>query len=187
MAPTGLDDAAIVDLLTPTPSPDADQAGKIHDDEAGGNESPASGDEPTRPVVGAGLELRARLSTLLGRDQYPAELAGWGYLHAELAREQPAPDRPARPPAPPRASHRRVAGARRCPARSGRRLNGAGRLGRRDRRPGRPTRLRHRKRGPVPRRRHPASPRRRAAPLPPGGPPAPRCAAAWRSAIGTAS
>jgi hypothetical protein len=37
--------------------------------------------------VGAGLELRARLSTLLGRDQYPAELAGWGPIHAELTRD----------------------------------------------------------------------------------------------------
>jgi hypothetical protein len=83
----GLDDAAIIDLLTPTPASDADQAGNTHDDEAGGNESPASGDEPTRPMVGTGLELRARLSTLLGRDQYPAELAGWGYLHAGLARD----------------------------------------------------------------------------------------------------
>jgi hypothetical protein len=32
------------------------------------------------------LELRVRLSTLLGLDQYPAELAGWGFVHAELAR-----------------------------------------------------------------------------------------------------
>ncbi len=34
-----------------------------------------------------GIELRVRLSTLLGRDQYPAEIAGWGPAHAELARE----------------------------------------------------------------------------------------------------
>ncbi|MBV8993651.1 MAG: HNH endonuclease [Pseudonocardiales bacterium] len=33
------------------------------------------------------MELRVRLTTLLGRDQYPAELAGWGPLHAELARD----------------------------------------------------------------------------------------------------
>jgi hypothetical protein len=33
------------------------------------------------------VELRVRLSTLLGHDQYPAELAGWGPLHAELARD----------------------------------------------------------------------------------------------------
>jgi hypothetical protein len=35
----------------------------------------------------AGVELRVRLSTLLGHDHYPAELAGWGPVHAELARE----------------------------------------------------------------------------------------------------
>ena len=28
-----------------------------------------------------------RLSTLLGQDQYPAELAGCGPVHAELARD----------------------------------------------------------------------------------------------------
>ncbi|MDQ3988293.1 MAG: HNH endonuclease [Actinomycetota bacterium] len=33
------------------------------------------------------MELRIRLSTLLGRDQYPGELAGWGPVHAELARD----------------------------------------------------------------------------------------------------
>ncbi len=55
--------------------------------EAGECRSPASGDVPARPDRStAGLELRVRLSTLLGRDQYPAELAGWGPLHAELAR-----------------------------------------------------------------------------------------------------
>lgn len=37
--------------------------------------------------VGDGVELRVRLSTLLGYDCYPAELAGWGPLHAELARD----------------------------------------------------------------------------------------------------
>jgi hypothetical protein len=36
--------------------------------------------------VGAGMELRVRLSTLLGRDEYPGELAGWGPVHADLAR-----------------------------------------------------------------------------------------------------
>ncbi len=41
---------------------------------------------PTWPTW-AGVELRVRLSTLLGRDQYPGELAGWGPLHAELARD----------------------------------------------------------------------------------------------------
>jgi hypothetical protein len=31
--------------------------------------------------------LCVRLSTLLGQDQYRAELAGWGSVHAELARD----------------------------------------------------------------------------------------------------
>ncbi len=56
---------------------------------AGDCESPAA-PQPSRSdrvAVGAGLELRVRLSTLLGRDQYPAELAGWGPMHAELARD----------------------------------------------------------------------------------------------------
>jgi hypothetical protein len=34
----------------------------------------------------SGTELRVRLSTLLRRDRLPAELAGWGPVHAELAR-----------------------------------------------------------------------------------------------------
>ncbi|HUR75590.1 MAG TPA: DUF222 domain-containing protein [Sporichthya sp.] len=35
----------------------------------------------------AGVQLRVRLTTLLGLDRYPAELAGWGICHAELARQ----------------------------------------------------------------------------------------------------
>ncbi len=35
----------------------------------------------------AGVHLRVRLTTLLGLDRYPAELAGWGTCHAELARQ----------------------------------------------------------------------------------------------------
>jgi Domain of unknown function (DUF222) len=141
---TGLNDAAIIELLTATPAPDTDHpdGGDVpdgngfdtegpgggpddngpdrareatendddesvadepadvrpadvepHSDGAGGEKagecrSPASGAAPIRPdhtTAGAGWELRMRLSTLLGRDQYPAELAGWGPLHAELA------------------------------------------------------------------------------------------------------
>src|SRR5262245_53202363 len=33
-----------------------------------------------------GLCLWVGLSTLMGQDRRPAELAGWGYVHAELAR-----------------------------------------------------------------------------------------------------
>lgn len=32
------------------------------------------------------MALKVRLTTLLGLDRYPAELAGWGAVHAELAR-----------------------------------------------------------------------------------------------------
>ncbi|MGH3842567.1 MAG: DUF222 domain-containing protein [Pseudonocardiaceae bacterium] len=39
------------------------------------------------PLGWAGVELRARLSTLMGHDRYPAEVAGWGPVHAELARD----------------------------------------------------------------------------------------------------
>jgi hypothetical protein len=124
---TGLDDTAIINLLTTTPPPDADQShndsDKDRDDNGPDTEGPddsgpdggeqaadGGGEEPTthqpaevRPpdvepadaepdaatcaTVGAGVELRVRLSTLLSRDQYPAELAGWGPLHAELARD----------------------------------------------------------------------------------------------------
>ncbi|MGH3822678.1 MAG: DUF222 domain-containing protein [Pseudonocardiaceae bacterium] len=44
-------------------------------------------DAPATSLAWAGVELRVRLSTLLGYDHYPAELAGWGPVHAELARE----------------------------------------------------------------------------------------------------
>ncbi|HWR46793.1 MAG TPA: DUF222 domain-containing protein [Pseudonocardiaceae bacterium] len=121
---TGLDDSAILELLTAAPTVDvnppergegAHEDNKPDDDEpddsgpdndgpdndgpdndgpgggdaAGGEAgSPALGEGPTRPAcAGAGVELRVRLSTLLGQDQYPAELAGWGPLHAELARD----------------------------------------------------------------------------------------------------
>src|SRR5262249_58013745 len=55
-----------------------------------GSKSGGRGSTPLalpNPLSWAGLELRARLSTLIGQDQYPAELAGWGPVHAELARE----------------------------------------------------------------------------------------------------
>jgi hypothetical protein len=58
------------------------QSDGVGGEEAGECRSPAFGAVPTRPdrtTAGAGLEVRVRLSTLLGRDQYPAELAGWGH------------------------------------------------------------------------------------------------------------
>jgi hypothetical protein len=34
----------------------------------------------------AGVEIRAEVTTLLGLDEHPAEIAGWGFVHAEAAR-----------------------------------------------------------------------------------------------------
>jgi hypothetical protein len=99
---TGLDDTAILDHLRATREnegePDDESYGSTdeshrpdQDDEPDGSDGTPVGDrsaadEPAqRRLTGAGLELRARLSTLLGRDQYPAELAGWGPVPAELA------------------------------------------------------------------------------------------------------
>ncbi|MGQ0716912.1 MAG: DUF222 domain-containing protein [Pseudonocardiales bacterium] len=81
-AGVGSEDVAPADVV-----PEGDGAGG---EEAGECRSPASAAPTTRPArttVRAGLELRVRLSTLLGLDQYPAELAGWGFVHAELARD----------------------------------------------------------------------------------------------------
>ncbi len=57
-----------------------------------GRSTEERGDEPDTGVTTSGrgrggIELRGRLSTLLGRDQYPGEIAGWGPVHAELARD----------------------------------------------------------------------------------------------------
>ncbi|MGH3812848.1 MAG: DUF222 domain-containing protein [Pseudonocardiaceae bacterium] len=119
---TGLDDTAIIELLTAAAAVEADQqynggegaadgvghepaddesadvqladvepeSDEASDQGAGESRSQASSAQharPARAAVGAGLELRVRLSTLLGHDQYPAELAGWGPLHAELAHD----------------------------------------------------------------------------------------------------
>ncbi|HET6214381.1 MAG TPA: DUF222 domain-containing protein, partial [Micromonosporaceae bacterium] len=63
---TGMDDAAILTTLLTAAEPSV----------------PSPGSRP-----GArGVEVRVRLSTLLGLDRHPGELAGWGPVHAELAR-----------------------------------------------------------------------------------------------------
>ncbi|MGH3798694.1 MAG: DUF222 domain-containing protein [Pseudonocardiaceae bacterium] len=77
----------------PDPDPDGprageDQPGGGEPDENGDDGSAAATDQPAPAASsGAGMELRVRLSTLLGHDQHPAELAGWGPVHAELARD----------------------------------------------------------------------------------------------------
>jgi hypothetical protein len=49
---------------------------------AGSLVPPASHARPRR----AGVEIRAELTTLLGLDDHPGEMAGWGYVDAKLAR-----------------------------------------------------------------------------------------------------
>ncbi|MGQ0631070.1 MAG: DUF222 domain-containing protein, partial [Sporichthyaceae bacterium] len=77
---------------TPAPSMAVDSAAVPPSEPAS---EPASG-SASDPVIApaptpvpvpswAGVHLKVRLSTLLGLDRYPAELAGWGTCHAELA------------------------------------------------------------------------------------------------------
>ncbi|MGH3547216.1 MAG: DUF222 domain-containing protein [Pseudonocardiaceae bacterium] len=53
------------------------------DDPVGGDTPASSATQPGRRV---GVELRVGLATLLGRDRYPGEIAGWGPVTAEVAR-----------------------------------------------------------------------------------------------------
>ena len=88
----GLDDATIVELLRTTQNDEqrdsAGSAGERLDDTGGaaGGGCPGAENRAQNGPVGAGMELRVRLSTLLGLDEYPGELAGWGPVDAELAR-----------------------------------------------------------------------------------------------------
>ena len=114
---TGLDDTAILALLLatgddtdrPTNTADGDGRGPTVDTgapetgtdpgSAAGRTDPAADraeDDPdtTTGVRGrarGGIELRVRVSTLLGHDQYPGEIAGWGPVHAELTRDLSPP------------------------------------------------------------------------------------------------
>lgn len=113
---TGLDDTTILTLLrtaAATQCPAAantqgeggdgpageDPPGDGPPDEGGGDGGGGHGggdDDPPGPDSGptaggrarhAGIELRVRLSTVLGRDDHPGEIAGWGPVHAGLARD----------------------------------------------------------------------------------------------------
>ena len=75
---TSLEDAEIINQLI------AD-----HRESTGQPDGGADGEacETSESNGKAAVKLRMRLSTLLGLDEYPAELAGWGPMHAELARD----------------------------------------------------------------------------------------------------
>ncbi|MBV9142507.1 MAG: DUF222 domain-containing protein [Pseudonocardiales bacterium] len=98
----GLDDKAILNHLRTTHGNEGepDDTGTDGDDGQGPKDDtgPDGGgaavgdcctpdDLAQRGPADTGMELRVRLSTLLGCDEYPAELAGWGPVHAELARD----------------------------------------------------------------------------------------------------
>ncbi|MGH3829854.1 MAG: DUF222 domain-containing protein [Pseudonocardiaceae bacterium] len=76
----------------PTPdriSNDDPAAGCAADSEADTTaDASAGGDDPKQPTAAerVGVELRVGLSTLLGRDQHPGEIPGWGPVTAETAR-----------------------------------------------------------------------------------------------------
>jgi hypothetical protein len=94
----GLDDATILERLRAncghddsaphsTDHPSHGESGDSGSGVDGATAKDRTGD-PSRPVSrGAGSEVRVRLSTLLGFDERPGELAGWGPIHAELARD----------------------------------------------------------------------------------------------------
>ncbi len=76
----------------PTSDSGCDGAGDAGDGSgpSGGCDGPSGSDVGPKTTARArrgGMELRVRLSTLLGRDDHPGELAGWGPVHAGLARE----------------------------------------------------------------------------------------------------
>lgn len=95
----GLDDATILEHLRTTSrshDPRDDEPG--HGDACDGGaddarvaaegECAATGAPSPHPgPSGAGMELRAQLTTLIGQDERPGELAGWGPIHAGLARD----------------------------------------------------------------------------------------------------
>jgi hypothetical protein len=103
----GLDDTAVLDQLRGARGNEAgpdSRAAEPEDQAAGSDDHAAEPDDETvgsdnrGEIVeisraddltksGSGMELRVRLSTLLGHDQHPGELAAWGPVHAELARE----------------------------------------------------------------------------------------------------
>jgi len=103
---TALDDATIIALLlatgddTDVPTEGADgntpepteRVPEASADPADDSDTDGVPDESATAAARSGqarggIELRVRLSTLLGRDQHPGEIAGWGPVHAELARD----------------------------------------------------------------------------------------------------
>ncbi|MGH3673254.1 MAG: HNH endonuclease signature motif containing protein, partial [Pseudonocardiaceae bacterium] len=95
----GLDDATILERLrtnSRSDDPRDDEPGHGEACDGGGDdarvasegERAATGAPSPHPAPsGAGMELRAQLTTLIGQDEHPGELAGWGPIHAGLTRD----------------------------------------------------------------------------------------------------
>ena len=91
---SGLTEDQILTALLTTHAPDAEPAPEPRPPRAGAGHPKPRRSPRRRARAGArprsswaGVQLRVRLTTLLGLDRYPAELAGWGTCHAELARQ----------------------------------------------------------------------------------------------------
>ncbi|MGH3902542.1 MAG: hypothetical protein ACRDTA_30645, partial [Pseudonocardiaceae bacterium] len=67
--------------------PECDQPGSDQQSGAEKSGTGGPGKTATRRAVHYGIEVRVRLSTLLGLDEHPAELPGWGPLAAADARD----------------------------------------------------------------------------------------------------
>ncbi len=85
----GMNDAQILEALAPTragtdgaPAPESSP-----DPESSPEPSPEPEVAPDPNPSHVGVQLTAKLSTMLGLDRHPADLAGWGPTHAEHARE----------------------------------------------------------------------------------------------------
>lgn len=89
-SPAGSDDSTGGELVTS----DSDNDSSDHDGAVRGDSATTSmdgvpaagGPGAVQPARRVGVELRVGLSTLLGRDRYPGEIAGWGSVTAEAAR-----------------------------------------------------------------------------------------------------
>lgn len=94
-AGTGTGPAADTEAAASTPIgdhadtdvPDAEAQGDDGDDESSDNGGGNGGGNGGAGRRQERVEVRVRLSTLLGLDDYPGEVAGWGPAHAELARK----------------------------------------------------------------------------------------------------
>jgi hypothetical protein len=68
---------------------DASERGPVGDTQDAADSDSGSEHRQPGPALArrTGVEIRAEITTLLGLDDHPAEIAGWGHVHADLARQ----------------------------------------------------------------------------------------------------